>query len=121
MQLDDLARETSLHGGRKMARDDFFRCRGGFAEIAAELAAPILEHGRFAPARPALGIRHLDQHIAADRLGESGPVVLAARRQCDVMELDICYGRIRHAGLPWSTESANRTGGNVHRQTGGRK
>ena len=50
MQFGDLARQAALDGRRQMSRDDLDGRSRTLAEIAAELAAPILERGRLAPA-----------------------------------------------------------------------
>jgi hypothetical protein len=97
MQLPDLARHAAFHSRREISRDDFDGCCGTLAEVATELAAPVLERRRLAPANGAGRIDHLDQHIAADRLGQPGPFVLTPRRQCDMMKLDRDNGDIRHA------------------------
>ncbi len=97
MQFADFARHAALHRRREMACDDLDGGPRAFPEIAAELAAPILQRRRLAPAGIAGGVDHLHQHVAADRLGEPRPFVLAARRQRDVMKLDGRDGGVRHA------------------------
>ena len=72
---------------------------GDFAEIAAELAAPILQRRRLAPADPAGVIGHLDQQVAADRLGKAGPFVLAPGGNVDEDRLDRLNAR-QTASLP---------------------
>jgi hypothetical protein len=69
VQLHDLARHAAVHCRREAARDDLDGRSGTLAEVAAEIAAPILERRRLAPAHAAGGVDHLDQHVAADRLG----------------------------------------------------
>jgi hypothetical protein len=97
MQFPDLARHTAFHGWREISRDDLEGCCGTLAEVTAELTAPVLERRRLAPAHGPGRIDHLDQHIAADRLGQTGPFMLTSRRQRDMMKLDRSNGNIRHA------------------------
>ncbi len=97
MQFGDLARHATRDRRRQISRHDLDRRSRALAEIAAELAAPILECGRLAPAGDAGVVAHLDEDVAADGLGEAGPFVLAPGRQRDVNELDGSDGSSGHA------------------------
>ena len=97
VQFGDLAREGTYYCRREMMCDDLDGRCGALAEIAAEIAPPILERRRLTPPGPATPIGHLHQHVSADRLGEPRPFVLAPRRQRDVMKLDFRNGRVGHA------------------------
>ena len=88
MQLGDVARQAALHGRSEISRDDLDGGAGTLTEIAAKISAPVLERRRLAPTRTTRRIGHLDQHIAADRLRQAGPLVLAPGRQGHVMKLD---------------------------------
>src|SRR6476620_5502278 len=87
MQLHDIAREHGANGGRKVTLDDEACSAGALAEIAAELAGPILEGGGFAPSAEPGCIGELDKHVTPDRLGLAGPFVLTPRGQCHVDKL----------------------------------
>src|SRR5262249_46488417 len=83
--------------GREILRDHRAHGARALTEIASELAAPVLEDGRLPPAGAAVGIGHLEDDIAADRLLQSRPFVLAPRRQADVKKLDAGDRRFAHA------------------------
>ncbi len=100
VQLDDVARLEAAHRRRQIGLDHMDRGAGALAEIAAELAAPVFQRRRLAPAHAAGLIDQPDQHIAADRLGQPGPFMLAPGRQRDVDQLHP-IDRRRHRAPLW--------------------
>ena len=104
VQFRNLAGHAPMTAGaRWRVMTSMVVCRA-LAEIAAEIAAPILEGRRLAPSGAAISIGHLHQHIATDRLGQPGPFVLTPRRQCDVMQLDLCNRCVGHVPSQFAEE-----------------
>ena len=72
------------HGRGQIAVDHQPDDGGGFPVIAAEIAAPVLERRGLAPADHAVRRGHPDHDVAADGLGQAGPICArgasAARR-----------------------------------------
>ena len=118
VQLGDLAWHAAVHGRREISGDELDRGCGALTEIATEIAAPILERRRLAPTHGAGRIDHLDQHIAADRLRQPGPLVLTPGRQCNVMKLDRGNRLVGHAHTV-DSRSADRIGSKCRLQTDG--
>jgi hypothetical protein len=96
VQVDHVTEFNALDGGREIVFDDGPDDERGLAEIASELAAPIFERGRLAPAGSSVGVGDAGENVAADRLREPRPLVLATRRQLDQNCLD---GLDRRHGL----------------------
>src|SRR5262249_19107310 len=96
VELDDVRWRAPHDGGREILRDHRVDGARAFAEITPELAAPVLEDRRLPPAGAALGIAHLEDGVAADRLLQPRPFVLASCRQADVKKLDAGDGRLAH-------------------------
>ena len=114
VELGDLSRQRAFDRRRQMARDDLDGGCKSFAEIAAELAAPVLERGRLAPARCTGRVRHFHQDVAADRLRQAGPFVFTPRRQRNVMKLnrsDGCFGHAPGVHTFAGSRAAACTGG----------
>src|SRR5262249_40128047 len=113
MQFPDLSGNAALHGRREVARDDLDGCCRALAEVTTEVAAPIFECRRLAPAHGSGGVDHPDQHIAANRLGQPGPLVLTPRWQRDMMKLDCSDRGIRHARYRGIVESGTVSTGKL--------
>jgi hypothetical protein len=88
MQFDDLAGQTTLDGRRQIPRYDLHGRPRTFTEIATKLAGPIFECGSLTPADSAAIVRHLDQDVATDGLGQACPFVLAPGGQSDMHGFD---------------------------------
>jgi hypothetical protein len=114
MQFREFPRQTAMHGRRQMSRNDLDSGSKTLAEIAAELAAPVLKRGRLAPTGGAGHVRHLHQDVAADGLGQPRPFVLTPRRQRNVMKLDRsdgCFGHARSVHTLAGSRAGVLTGG----------
>ena len=88
MQQAEIADWDADRGRPEVAGDHQLNRGGALAEIAPVLAAPVLERRRLAPADIACVVGHAHQRVAANALGQPGPLVLAAGRHRHHQRLD---------------------------------